>query len=54
MQSAADGALDIVERIFFYMPLQHSEVRRCSRPNNIARSWSGSGAFRIVTAHSRE
>ena len=27
MQSAADGALDIVERIFFYMPLRHSEVR---------------------------
>jgi uncharacterized protein (DUF924 family) len=27
MQSAADGALDIVARIFFYMPLQHSEVR---------------------------
>jgi uncharacterized protein (DUF924 family) len=27
MRSAADGALDIVERIFFYMPLQHSEVR---------------------------
>lgn len=27
MQSAADAALDIVERIFFYMPLQHSEVR---------------------------
>jgi len=27
MQSAADGALDLVERIFFYMPLQHSEVR---------------------------
>jgi uncharacterized protein (DUF924 family) len=27
MQSAADGALDIVERIFFYMPLQHSEAR---------------------------
>jgi uncharacterized protein (DUF924 family) len=27
MQSAADGALDIVERIFFYMPLHHSEVR---------------------------
>jgi uncharacterized protein (DUF924 family) len=27
MQSAADGALDIVERIFFYMPLQHCEVR---------------------------
>lgn len=27
MQSAADGALDVVERIFFYMPLQHSEVR---------------------------
>ncbi len=26
MQSAADGALDIVERIFFYMPLQHSEA----------------------------
>jgi uncharacterized protein (DUF924 family) len=27
LQSAADGALDVVERIFFYMPLQHSEVR---------------------------
>jgi uncharacterized protein (DUF924 family) len=27
MQSAADGALDVVERIFFYMPLQHAEVR---------------------------
>lgn len=27
MQAAADGALDIVERIFFYLPLQHSEVR---------------------------
>jgi uncharacterized protein (DUF924 family) len=27
MQSAADGALDIVERLFFYMPLQHSEAR---------------------------
>jgi uncharacterized protein (DUF924 family) len=27
MQSAADGALHMVERIFFYMPLQHSEVR---------------------------
>ena len=27
MQSAADGALDMVERIFFYMPLQHCEVR---------------------------
>jgi uncharacterized protein (DUF924 family) len=26
-QSAADGALDVVERIFFYMPLQHCEVR---------------------------
>jgi uncharacterized protein (DUF924 family) len=25
MQSAADGALDALERIFFYMPLQHSE-----------------------------
>jgi uncharacterized protein (DUF924 family) len=25
MQSAADAALDVVERIFFYMPLQHSE-----------------------------
>jgi len=25
MQSAADGALNVVERIFFYMPLQHSE-----------------------------
>jgi uncharacterized protein (DUF924 family) len=25
MQSAADGALDIVERLFFYMPLQHAE-----------------------------
>lgn len=27
MESAADGALDVVERIFFYMPLQHCEVR---------------------------
>jgi uncharacterized protein (DUF924 family) len=27
MQSGADGALDIVERIFFYMPLQHCEAR---------------------------
>ena len=25
MQSAADGALSIIERIFFYMPLQHTE-----------------------------
>ncbi|HXZ59050.1 MAG TPA: DUF924 family protein [Steroidobacteraceae bacterium] len=27
MQSAADGALDPVERLFFYMPLQHAESR---------------------------
>ena len=27
MQSAADAALHVVERIFFYMPLQHSENR---------------------------
>jgi uncharacterized protein (DUF924 family) len=27
MQSAADAALDVVERIFFYMPLQHCEAR---------------------------
>jgi len=27
MQSAADGALDVVERMFFYMPLQHAESR---------------------------
>jgi uncharacterized protein (DUF924 family) len=27
MESAADAALDVVERLFFYMPLQHSEVR---------------------------
>jgi uncharacterized protein (DUF924 family) len=27
MESAADGALDVVERIFFYMPLQHCEAR---------------------------
>jgi uncharacterized protein (DUF924 family) len=27
IESAADGALDVVERIFFYMPLQHCEVR---------------------------
>jgi uncharacterized protein (DUF924 family) len=26
MQSAADAALDVVERIFFYMPLQHAEL----------------------------
>jgi uncharacterized protein (DUF924 family) len=25
MQSAADAALTVVERIFFYMPLQHAE-----------------------------
>jgi uncharacterized protein (DUF924 family) len=25
MQSAADGALNIVERLFFYMPLEHAE-----------------------------
>ncbi len=25
MQSAADGALTVIERMFFYMPLQHSE-----------------------------
>jgi uncharacterized protein (DUF924 family) len=25
MQSAADAALDVVERTFFYMPLQHAE-----------------------------
>ena len=27
MQSAADAALDVVERMFFYMPLQHAESR---------------------------
>ena len=27
MQSAADAALDPVERMFFYMPLQHTESR---------------------------
>jgi uncharacterized protein (DUF924 family) len=27
MQSAADAALDVVERIFFYMPMQHAENR---------------------------
>ena len=27
MQSAADAALTVVERIFFYMPLQHAESR---------------------------
>jgi len=27
MQSAADAALGVVERIFFYMPLQHAESR---------------------------
>lgn len=26
MQSAADAALNVVERIFFYMPLQHAEL----------------------------
>ena len=26
MQSAADGALEVVERLFFYMPLQHCEA----------------------------
>ncbi len=27
MQSAADAALGVIERIFFYMPLQHAESR---------------------------
>jgi uncharacterized protein (DUF924 family) len=27
MQSAADAALDVIERLFFYMPLQHAESR---------------------------
>jgi uncharacterized protein (DUF924 family) len=27
MQSAADAALDVVERMFFYMPMQHAESR---------------------------
>lgn len=27
MQSGADAALDVVERIFFYMPMQHAENR---------------------------
>jgi uncharacterized protein (DUF924 family) len=27
MQSAADAALGVVERIFFYMPMQHAESR---------------------------
>jgi uncharacterized protein (DUF924 family) len=27
MQSAADAALNVVERIFFYMPMQHAESR---------------------------
>jgi uncharacterized protein (DUF924 family) len=27
MQSAADATLEVVERIFFYMPLQHAESR---------------------------
>jgi uncharacterized protein (DUF924 family) len=27
LQSAADGALDPAERLFFYMPLQHAESR---------------------------
>jgi uncharacterized protein (DUF924 family) len=27
MQSAADAALDVVERIFFYLPLSHAESR---------------------------
>ncbi len=26
MQSAADAALDVVERVFFYLPMQHSET----------------------------
>jgi uncharacterized protein (DUF924 family) len=27
MQSAADAALSVVERMFFYMPLEHAESR---------------------------
>jgi uncharacterized protein (DUF924 family) len=36
MQSAADGALDVIERIFFYMPLQHSEVREVQDESVVA------------------
>ncbi|MBS0379377.1 MAG: DUF924 domain-containing protein [Proteobacteria bacterium] len=27
MQSAADAALDVIERVFFYLPMQHAEAR---------------------------
>jgi uncharacterized protein (DUF924 family) len=36
MQSAADGALDVVERIFFYMPLQHCEAREVQDESVVA------------------
>jgi uncharacterized protein (DUF924 family) len=36
MQSAADGALNVVERIFFYMPLQHCEVREVQDESVVA------------------
>ncbi len=36
MQSAADAALDVVERIFFYMPLQHAESREAQDESLVA------------------
>jgi len=36
IHSAADGALDVIERIFFYMPLQHSEVREVQDESVVA------------------
>jgi uncharacterized protein (DUF924 family) len=36
MQSAADGALNVVERIFFYMPLQHCELREVQDESVVA------------------
>jgi uncharacterized protein (DUF924 family) len=36
MQSAADAALDVVERLFFYMPLQHAENSEAQEESVVA------------------
>ena len=36
MQSGADAALNVVERIFFYMPLQHAERREVQEESVVA------------------
>lgn len=36
LQSSADAALDVAERLFFYMPLQHAETREAQDESVIA------------------